>query len=305
MLKWWMKTPAQKSFVLLLILVLFYVGAKIILLKDTPLQAIRVGSKNFTESLILGELYAQSLERAGFSVERKLNLGGTLIAHEALKKGEIDVYPEYTGTGWLDVLHQMPPRNAQKANQKLAAAYRNQWRLTWLKPASANNSQGLVMLRKTALRYQIRTLSELARQAPKLRLATIPEFDERPDGLKGLRQFYGGFQFRQVALFENGLKYQVLKQGEADVAVGFTTDSNLIDSQFILLKDDRHFWPLYQVAPVISLKALEKNPSIQVVLNHLSEILDTQTLQRLNRAVETERQDYRLVARHYLTGKPI
>ena len=263
---------------------------------------IRIGSKNFTESIILGELYAQALEKAGFHVQRKFNLGGTLISHAAIQRGEIDIYPEYTGTGLIDVLHLSPPKSDAEAFRVLSNAYQTRWGLHWLQPANANNSQGLVMRREQALQRHIANLSDLAGQAHSLKLGSIPEFEEREDGLKGLRKHYGGFQFQQVALYDNGLKYKVLQRGDVDVTVAFTTDGALTSPNFFLLADDQHFWPSYRVAPVIREDALKAHPVLEQVLNRVSATLNTQTLQQLNQRVDLQKQDYKSVVQHYLAG---
>jgi len=292
----------RKTLSLLLgLLAVYLIGHAFLTPPEKPVD-IRVGSKNFTESIILGELYAQALEQAGFHVQRKFNLGGTLISHAAIQRGEIDVYPEYTGTGLIDVLHISPPPNEADAFRALCDAYQKRWGLRWLQPASANNSQGLVMLRQQALQRHIASLSDLAGQARQLKLGSIPEFEEREDGLKGLRKHYGGFRFRQVALYDNGLKYKVLQRGDVDVTVAFTTDGALTDPNFFLLADDRRFWPAYRVAPVIRVETLKAHPALEQVLNRVSATLDTQTLQQLNQRVDQQKQDYKSVVRHYLAG---
>lgn len=294
----------RKAFTALLLLVAVYIAARLLLWPERPLADLKIGSKNFTESVLIGELYAQALERKGIRVQRRFNLGGTLIAHEALKAGEIDLYPEYTGTGLLDVLHVSPPHNEQEAFYTLASGYAEQWGLRWLAPSVANNSQGLVMRRALARQLGISTLSGLAKQASRLRLGSIPEFEERPDGLKGLRRAYGGFRFKAIALYDNGLKYQILRRGDVDVTVAFTTDGALSGADFLLLRDDRHFWPAYHVAPVMRDEVLAAHPEVATVLNRIAAALDTQTLQRLNYQVDQEKRDYRQVIRHYLASLP-
>ncbi len=303
-LKNWFQHPGKRACFLLSVVLLAYGSIRILLTtQEQPVNgphAIRIGSKNFTESLIVAELYAQALEKAHLTVIRKFNLGGTLIANQALQHGEIDVYPEYTGTGLLDVLHVHPPKNNVEALQTLNAAYGQRWHLRWLTPAEANDSQGLVMIRSTSDRLHILTLSQLAVQAPQLRLASIPEFEEREDGLRGLKRAYGPFRFQSVVLFDNGLKYQVLQSGGADVAVCFTTDGALVGDQFRLLEDDRHFWPQYQVAPVARIATLKAQPTLSSILNSVSRRLDTKTLQALNRQVDIEKRDVRQVASQFL-----
>jgi osmoprotectant transport system substrate-binding protein len=275
--------------------------------------AVSIGSKNFTESLILGELYAQAVEQAGCRVERKLNLGGTFIAHEALKRGQIDLYPEYTGTGLLNILRQSPPEHSsshhpQKGSDAaldlLSREYQSRWGLLWLKAAEANDSQGLVVTRDTARRHGLYTLSRLARLAPALSLGSIPEFEEREDGLRGLRRHYGGFRFARTILLDNGLKYQALRRRSVDVAVAATTEGALRNPEWVLLRDDGHFWPAYQVAPVVREAALRRCPALEDALAARSGALSTVALQTLNERVDLKQEDYRAVARNFLRQLP-
>jgi osmoprotectant transport system substrate-binding protein len=301
-----LKTPHSRAWILLVISLFFYGAARLILSQQPSSVILRIGSKNFTESLILGELYAQSLEIAGYHVERKFNLGGTLIAHESLKRGQIDLYPEYTGTSFINILHRSAPKNPEEAYAQLSREYQKRWQLSCLKPALANDSQGLVITRKTAQRYKLYTLSRLAQLAPQLALGSIPEFEEREDGLQGLQRYYRGFHFKKVALFDNGLKYQALQNNNVDVVVAFTTDGDLSNPQFVLLQDDKAFWPSYQVIPIIRTDILRKSPAIKTLLDQTSGRLTTSILQQLNSKVDLEKQDYRTVVHTFLTkaGEP-
>lgn len=291
----------RKALTLMLGLVAVYAAVRLLLLYETKQSDLSIGSKNFTESIILGELYAQALEREGLSVRRKFNLGGTLIAHEALKNRQIDLYPEYTGTGLIDVLRVSPPKDEEKAFLRLSGVYQKRWGLRWLKPAEANNSQGLVMTRSLAEKHDIATLSDLAGKSSQFSLGSIPEFEEREDGLRGLKDYYGGFRFKRTALYDNGLKYQVLERGDVDVTVAFTTDGALTDPELRLLEDDRQFWPAYRIAPVMTEEALNEHPEVVEILNRISATLDTETLQALNHKVDQQKQDYRIVVENYLT----
>ncbi|MBV8750033.1 MAG: quaternary ammonium transporter, partial [Candidatus Eremiobacteraeota bacterium] len=170
-------------------------------------DAVKVGSKNFTEELILGEIYAQSLEHAGLHVTRKLNLGTTDIAMAALKRSEIDLYPEYTGTALLNVLHLPPDSDAKHAYETVKSAYAKQFGLVWLSPAPFNDTQAMATTQAVAGRVGLGKLSDLALHANELRLGAVPEFLTRADGLPGLRKRYGGFAFKQIKTVDNGLKY--------------------------------------------------------------------------------------------------
>lgn len=279
---------------------LLYLPAKWSLLRAESDTDITIGSKNFTESRILAELYSQALEKSGYQVRRRFDLGGTLIAHAALTRGEIDMYPEYTGTGMLNVLQQAPGKDEHKVYATLNREYGKRWRLKWLLPAEANDSQALVVTKQTAKKNRLYTLSDLAKLSSHLKLATIPEFEDREDGLRGLRTVYGNLAFKQIRQYDNALKYRVLMNKNADVTVGFTTDGDLANPQLVLLEDDRHFWPKYRVAPVLREAVLKKNKKIQNVLDGVSKQLDTATLRRLNAKVDIDKQDYRAVAHDFL-----
>jgi osmoprotectant transport system substrate-binding protein len=261
---------------------------------------VKVGSKNFTESLVLGEMYALALENAGYKVERKLNLGGTLVAHEALKKGDIDFYPEYTGTGLINVLELPPNSDAKTVYDEVAKGYKEKFNLIWLDPTNANDSQGLVTSKKIAEKYNLYKISDLVTHAPELNLAAVPEFEEREDGLKGLNSFYGKMNFKSMKLFDYGIKYRVVLDGEADVTVGFTTDGDLTNPDLVLLEDDKKFWPPYFVAPVIRGELNEKDPEIANVLNKISAKLDNATVQKLNAQVDIDKKEYADVAKAFL-----
>ena len=255
-------------------------------------KAVSIGAKNFTEELVLGELYAQVLEGRGYSVTRKLDLGGTQVAMAALRRGDIDLYPEYTGTAFLTVLKAPPPiPGAREIYRRVKATYARDYRLTWLSPAPFNDTQGLATTRATSARFGIRTLSDVARAAPRLRLGAIPEFTTRADGLSGLQRAYGGFRFADVKLFDIGLKYAALESGQVDVVVAFGTDGQIAYDRLVLIEDDKHFWPAYQVAPVVRDETLARTPELARHLDRLSPLLTDEVMRRLNQRVDREKAD--------------
>src|ERR1700688_231370 len=182
-------------------------------------NAVAIGSKDFTEELILGEMYAQILEKHGLAVSRKLNLGGTQVAMEALLRGDIDLYPEYTGTGLITELKLKPRGDAGSIYRTVKSEYERRYHLIWLDPAPMNETQALAMTQAGSAKYGVRTLSDLAKAAPQLRLGAIPEFTTREDALPGLQHADGRFQFKSVKLFDIGLKYKALETGQVDVVV--------------------------------------------------------------------------------------
>ena len=264
-------------------------------------DALKVGSKNFTEELILGELYAQSLEHAGLRVTRKLNLGTTDIAMAALNRGEIDLYPEYTGTALLNVLHVAPESDPKRAYQTVKYEYESKFGLVWLDPAPMNDTQALATTRAVAGRFALGKLSDLAAKANELRLGAVPEFLTRADGLPGLQKRYGGFTFKQIKTVDNGLKYQALEHGDVDVIIAFSTEGQLKADSLVVLEDDKHLFPSYAVAPVVRKVALDANSGIAAALNKVSPLLDNDVMQNLNLQVDgPQKREPADVARDFL-----
>ncbi|MBK9051090.1 MAG: quaternary ammonium transporter [Chloroflexi bacterium] len=261
---------------------------------------IVVASKDFTEQFIVGEMYALLLEDAGYTVERKINLGGTPIAHEALLNDEIDVYPEYTGTGLLTVLQMDVMSDPAAVFDAVKAAYAEQFDLVWLEPAPMNNTQALAMTRERAAELGITTFSDMVANADQLVLIGPPEFAEREDGIPGLKQVYGDFTFANFLTVDPGLRYQALLNGEADVVVAFGTDGELAAYDLLSLVDDKGLYPPYQIAPVIRQEVLDENSEVADVLNTLAPLLTDATMQRLNNEVSGNGREPVDVAREFL-----
>jgi osmoprotectant transport system substrate-binding protein len=252
-----------------------------------PVGTVKVGSKDFTEEFIVAEMYAQMLENAGFTVDRKLNLGGTPVAQAALVKGDIDLYPEYTSTGLLTVLKLPAIQDPQQIFNTVKTEYEKQFQLTWLTPSPFNDTQALAMTQATADKYSIKTYSDLAQKAGSLVLGGPAEFMEREDGLKGLQKAYGGFQFKDTKQLGTGsLRYQALLDGQIDVVVAFGTDGQINGDHLALLHDDKVFYPVYNVAPVVRMDTLQKYPQIADVLNKLAPFLTDQVMSGLNWQVD-------------------
>lgn len=266
-------------------------------------KTITVASKDFTEQFILGEMYAQLLENAGFTVERKLNLGGTPVAQQALLDGEIDVYPEYTGTGLLTVLKLGVMSDPQAVYDAVKQGYADQFSLVWLDPAPMNNTQALAMTKTRAAELGITTFSDMVANADQLVLIGPPEFAEREDGVPGLKRVYGDFEFADFLTVDPGLRYQALLNGEADVVVAFGTDGELAAYDLVSLIDDKGLYPPYQVAPVIRQAALDANPDVAAILNALAPLLTDATMQRLNNEVSGNGREPADVAREFLVAQ--
>ncbi|MCY7185039.1 glycine betaine ABC transporter substrate-binding protein [Streptococcus gallolyticus] len=260
---------------------------------------IRVGSKDFTENLVIAEIYALALEDNGYTVERVSNISSSLI-HNSIVNDEIDLYPEYTGTGLLSVLGEDMETDPEKVYKTVKKEYEEQFNLTWLDYASANDSQGLVIRTEVANSLKIKTISDLQAHASELRFASQGEFDEREDGLPGLEKTYGTFNWQSSKVYDNSLKYSVLENDEADVTPAYTTEGQLVNTdEFTLLEDDKQFWPPYNLAPVVRDNILDDNPDIKTILNNISAKLDTETVTELNAKVDVDGQEYTDVAKEY------
>ena len=266
---------------------------------STEDTVIRVGSKDFTENLVVSEIYALALEDAGYEVERIPNIASSVV-HTSITNDEIDLYPEYTGTGLLVILEMEMETDPQKVYDTIKAEYAEQFDLTWLDYAEANDSAGLVIKTSVAEKYGIETISDLQKNASELRFASQGEFDLREDGIPGLTKAYGEFNWKSSTVYDNSLKYEVLKNDEADVAPAYTTEGQLTNKEeFTVLVDDKNFWPPYNLAPVIRNEVLEVNPDIAEILNNISSTLDTETMTNLNAKVDVDGQEYEAVAKEY------
>lgn len=262
-----------------------------------------IASKDFTENILVSEIYAQALEAEGFKVERKQALGGTAVIHAAMQAGEVNFYPEYTSTALVTVLKEAPEFNAQESYSKVKSAYKEKFGFVLLNMTDVSNSQGMAITKTAADKYKVKTLTDLSKAAPHLKLAATPEFEERSDGLAGLKKRLGGFKFASVKVFDKGIKYEVLRKGEADVNVCFTTDANLSKGDIIAIKDDISFWPPYMLVPVVRGDLLDREPDIAEVINSVSEMLDSETMRKLNAQVDIDKREYKEVASSFLADR--
>jgi osmoprotectant transport system substrate-binding protein len=259
---------------------------------------VRIGSKDFTESLILAEIYALALEDAGIPVTRSLNLSSSVV-HTTLVSNKIDLYPEYTGTGLLAVLKLDLITDPQKVYDTVKAEYKKQFDVVWLDYADANDGQGIVVTKAASDQYGIRTITDLQRNAGNIRFASQGEFDEREDALPGLAKVYGPFNWKSTKVYDNSLKYQVLNSGEADAAPAYTTEGPLADPRYVLLEDDRHVWPPYNIAPVVRQNVLNTYPAIADILNKVNAKISTAGITALNAQVDLEQKEYEDVAKDF------
>jgi osmoprotectant transport system substrate-binding protein len=272
---------------------------------------ITIGSKNFTEQYILGELYAQALEANGFNVEKKLDLGSEQIADKALQNGQIDMYPEYTGTSLVATLDypgdpadlKTPDETYQKAKELYA---KRDPADTMLTPAPFNNSYGIFVRKDVAEEKNLKTLADLAEASPDLTFVSYSEFQNRSDGYKNMQKNYPALDFGEIRIVNQlGLRYQGLQGGEGDVGVGFTTDGQLASDDLVVMQDPKSIWPFYYPAPVVRSDVLEQNPKMKGVLDEVSGSLDVETMRELNGKVDLEQEDPEDVAAEFLQEKGI
>ena len=266
-------------------------------------NTIVVGSKNFTEQLILGEIAAQQLERKlHIQVSRKLNLGGTLLTHEAIVHGDIDIYPEYTGTAASVVLKNTPAGDPAQVYMAVKDAYLSRFALIWLPPLGFNDTFAMVVRSADARKLPQPDLSAAA--ARKWRLGVGYEFLTRPDGLAKLDKAYAIQWEGTPRSMDLGLLYQALEQQKVDMAAGNSTDAQLAGSKFSVLRDDKKVFPPYNACFVVRRSLVQQRPEAEWALSMLSHRISDQTMRELNRRVEQDHQPIEKVAREFLAGQP-
>ena len=269
-------------------------------------QALKVGSKNLTEQFIVAELFAASLEAAGIAVERRINLGPTLVVHDALMSGAIDLYPEYTGTALGAVMKVATETYSEKeAYQRVKAYYEKEFKLLWLQPSDVNNGYAIVVRPETAQALNLKTLSDLAKVSKSLKLGMGPEFADRRDGLRGLKEVYG-MEFGEAQQFrELRQRYEALTSKKVDVANGFATDWQIATDGLVTLRDNRSLFPPYILAPVVRMDTVAGNKKAVDALERVGTLIDNAVMQELNRQVDSGNMAPRQVAERYLKAKGV
>jgi glycine betaine/choline ABC-type transport system substrate-binding protein len=263
---------------------------------------IVVGSKNFTEQVILGEILAQQIERRlHVQVDRKLNLGGTLLAHEALVQGSIDLYPEYTGTALTAVLKRPPANDAAAVLATVRSAYESRWKLAWLAPLGFNNTFAMIVRGDTARAGNLATLSDAARGGP-WHLGVGYEFEQRPDGLPGLLKAYGLKSADDPVTMDLGLMYSALDSRKVDMIAANSTDGPASVRDVKILEDNLHYFPPYDCAVVVRDEALMRYPGLRTALESLSGKISAETMRHLNQQVDGDHVPVAQVATQFLNS---
>ncbi|MBS0271370.1 MAG: ABC transporter permease subunit [Proteobacteria bacterium] len=253
-----------------------------------PSKSIVIASKNFTEQHILAELMAQLIEaKTDLTVIRKFNLGTTVIVHQALLRGDIDLYPEYTGTAYMIVLKESWNTKEKDILEKVRNSYKNKFNLLWLGLFGFSNSQALAVKKKFAEDHRITSLSELSQISDHLKIAAQPDTLKREDGLPGLSNAYG-LNFKNIMQVDSNLLFTAIAHEKVDVIAVSTTDGKLQAFDLVTLEDDKNFYPPYQAAPVIREVVLKTYPELHQVLSPLFGFISQQKISKLNYEVDVK-----------------
>jgi osmoprotectant transport system substrate-binding protein len=265
---------------------------------------IVVGSKNFTEQLILGEIIAQQIEtKTHLPVERRFYLAGTYICHQAILGGRIDIYPEYTGTALTAVLKEKPSGDREKVYDQVKAEYEKRFNLTLGPTFGFNDTFAIEIRGDDARRLGLKTISQASTYTPKWRAGFGYEFMERPDGYKGLAATYGLHFADNPRIMDLGLLTRALKDQQVDLIAGNTTDGLIPALDLFVLEDDRHYFPPYEAVPVIRQETLGRHPEVKQALDDLAGKISDNEMRQLNYAVDGQHRDVKEVVREFIREK--
>jgi osmoprotectant transport system substrate-binding protein len=271
-----------------------------------------IGSKFFTEQVILAELLAQHIEaRTGIPVERKTNLGGTLLVHKALLAGQIDLYVEYTGTALTAVLNELPDRSAATADnspanpayQRVKQLYAQRFNLEVTEPLGFENTFAMVIRGQDAKDLHLRTISDIVPDAPRWRVGVGYEFLERPDGFRGWTDSYNLHFTERPRVMDLGLIYRALVDRQVDIVAGNSTDGLIDAFNLVALEDDRHYFPRYDAVPIVRKSTLERFPQLRAALAELGGKISVSDIRKMNYAVDVLHQDPAAVVRGFRSSK--
>jgi len=265
---------------------------------------IVVGSKNFSESVLLGEMLAQHIEsRTELSVGRRLSLGGTFICHQAMLSGDLDIYPEYTGTALTAILEKPVMHDRDAVFDEVESTYSNQLGLQWMKPFGFNNTYAMVVRVEDAERDGLRTISDFARVSADRTIGFSFEFAEREDGYQGFVETYGLTFNGAPKTVDLALIYRALRDGEIDLGVGNSTDGMIQSLNLIILEDDRSYFPPYDAAPIVRQAALDQFPELQAVVDELGGLFSEAEMQQANVKIDGNHIPVPKVASDLLAAK--
>ena len=264
-------------------------------------ESITIGTKDFGENILLGEIYAQLIENnSDIKVNRKLNLGGTFVCFEAIKNGGIDIYPEYTGTGMTAHLNLGVNNDPDETYDIVKSEFNTQFNIAWLEPHGFNNTYAIAVTSAAAETYSLTKCSDLVGVSQNLIFGAEHEFFNREDGFEGFIAAYGIAFKDDPAKMNVSLKYQAIGQGTMDVTDAFATDAEIIKYNLVLLEDDLGFFPPYYAAPIIRNETLEKYPQLEQILNRLSGIITDEVMTQLNYKTSIDQKSMAVVAKEFL-----
>ncbi len=299
-----MKTQRMKKGRKLMATVLILVMSVMIFTGCGSGDQVTIGSKDFTESILLGEIFAQLIEgNTDIKVVRKLNMGGSFVCFEALKKGDIDIYPEYTGTALSAMLEMDVIGDPDEAYRVVSEEFEEQFNIRWLDPLGLNNTYTIAVSNEVYEEYGIETYSDLATVSENLVFGGGYEFHNRQDGFEGLVDLYGMKFKGDPVKMEISLKYQAIGNGDIDVTDAFATDGPIMRYNLKVLEDDKGFFPPYFASPIIKNETLEKYPELEDLLNELGGRIDDPTMVELNYLVDVEGESIESVAKDFLTDQ--
>jgi glycine betaine/choline ABC-type transport system substrate-binding protein len=265
-----------------------------------PKPQIVIGSKFFTEQVVLAELLAQHIEtRTGIHVERKTNLGGTLLVHKAMQASQVDLYVEYTGTALNAVLNESPTGDSSAVYQRVKQLYGHRFNFEVTEPLGFENTFAMVIRGEDAQRLHLQRMSDLVPVAPKWRIGVGFEFLERSDGFRGWSERYGLHFAQQPSVMDLGLIYRALQDHKVDIVAGNSTDGVIDSLHLMILEDDRHYFPPYDAVPIVRRATLEKFPQLRGALADLGGKITGQEMRHLNYLVDGEQRDVAAVVRDY------
>ena len=267
---------------------------------------ITIGSKFFTEQVILAELLAQHIEaRTGIHVERKTNLGGTLLCQKALESGQLDLYVEYTGTALTAVLDETPTGDSNAIYQRVKKGYADRFNLEVTEPLGFENTFAMVVRNADAQQFHLRTISDAIPLAPHWRVGVGYEFLERPDGYQGFTQRYNLHFAAQPSVMDLGLIYRALVDKKVDIVAGNSTDGLIESLDLVALTDDRHYFPPYDAVPIVRRDTLAKFPQLRPALSDLANKIAAEDMRHLNAEVDANQRDAATVARAFRATKSL
>lgn len=293
------KTCSFISLIIIIIAIFFFVFWVKSTQSSQSKGEITIGSKNFTESKIVMQIWADALKKEGYAVSTRPNISSSVV-YQAIKTAQVDLYPEYTGTIASTYLNKNIIGKDAKQVAQLASNGMIKENLVTLAYAPGNDAQGIAIRTTVARKYGIKTLSDLQKKANKIRFVSQGEFDKRADGIPGLSKVYGKFNFKSHQVYDSSLKYQILLKGAGDITPASTTEGQLATKDFKVLKDNKKYWSAYNLVPLLRQQTLRTNPKIRNILNKIDRKLTTSELQKLNKKVDVDGQSYQKVASDWI-----